>query len=257
MELTWFDIRKQGILTTDPVNPSYLAPVGTLKSSGIEVDASLRFAPNWRIVGNCSWSRARADDSSFATDPVRNVPEPAGTIFVPGRFLDAEERGFSLSAGLNYVGDRPGALHASGQLLPSYGKAKAAVEYAFSPRLSVRIEADNLLDERATRTAPTASSGSFRESRARSAHPFARVADIALKLKRRRSVPSKPQTGCGGEAGRSPEHSEGLPMERKRASQLRSCKEVRPRARINRLSHSGDRQRRPVGEPRLRRKRLA
>jgi iron complex outermembrane receptor protein len=146
--LTWFDIRKQGILTTDPADPSYLAPVGSLKSSGIEVDASLRFAPSWQVVGNYAWSRARADDSSFATDRVLNVPEHAGTLFVLGRFVDVEERGFSLSAGVNYVGDRPGALDASGQLLPSYVKVKAAVEYAFSPRLSVRIEADNLLDKR-------------------------------------------------------------------------------------------------------------
>jgi len=146
--LTWFDIKKQGILTTDPVDPNYLAPVGSLTSRGVEFDGSLRFAPHWQIVGNYAWTKARADDSSFATDRVLNVPEHAGTLFVLGRFLDLEERGFSASAGISYVGDRPGAIDGSGQLLPSYVKAKAAVEYAFSRQLSVRVEADNLLDER-------------------------------------------------------------------------------------------------------------
>lgn len=39
---TWFDIRKQSILATDPFNPNYLAPVGRLVSRGIELDASAR-----------------------------------------------------------------------------------------------------------------------------------------------------------------------------------------------------------------------
>lgn len=144
--LTWFDIRKQGILTNDPVDPNFLAPVGSLKSRGIEVDASVKLAPHWQIVGNYAWTDARADDSSFATDSVLNVPEHAGTLFVLGRFVDDGGRGLSVSAGLNYVGDRAGAIDGSGLVLPAYAKAKAAVEYAFSSQFSLRAEADNLFD---------------------------------------------------------------------------------------------------------------
>ncbi len=144
--LTWFDIRKQGILTNDPVDPNFLAPVGSLKSRGIEVDASVKLAPHWQIVGNYAWTDARADDSSFATDSVLNVPEHAGTLFVLGRFVDDGGRGLSVSAGVNYVGDRAGAIDGSGLVLPAYAKAKAAVEYAFSSQFSLRAEADNLFD---------------------------------------------------------------------------------------------------------------
>lgn len=144
--LTWFDIRKQGILTNDPVDPNFLAPVGSLKSRGIEVDASVKLAPHWQIVGNYAWTHARADDSSFATDSVLNVPEHAGTLFVLGRFVGEDGRGLSVSAGMNYVGDRAGAIDGSGLVLPAYAKAKAAVEYAFSSQFSLRAEADNLFD---------------------------------------------------------------------------------------------------------------
>ncbi|MGK6355653.1 TonB-dependent siderophore receptor [Sphingomonas sp. DT-207] len=144
--LTWFDIRKQGILTNDPVDPNFLAPVGSLKSRGIEVDASLKLASHWQIVGNYSWTDARADDSSFATDSVLNVPEHAGTLFVLGRFVGDGGRGLSVSAGVNYVGDRAGAIDGSGLVLPAYAKAKAAVEYAFSSQFTLRAEADNLFD---------------------------------------------------------------------------------------------------------------
>ena len=58
-----------------------------------------------------------------------------------GRFLDDGGRGVSVSAGLSYVGDRAGSIERDYVVLPAYVKAKAAVEYALSPRLTLRAEA--------------------------------------------------------------------------------------------------------------------
>lgn len=146
--LTWFKITKQNILTTDPVDPNYLAPVGNLTSRGIEFDAVVRIAERWQLVANYAWTPARADDVTFATDAVLNVPDHSATVFALGRFLNDQGRGVSLSFGASYVGKRAGALDASGLVLPEYIKVKAAAEYAFSPTLTLRVEADNLLNER-------------------------------------------------------------------------------------------------------------
>ncbi|WP_277984009.1 TonB-dependent siderophore receptor [Sphingomonas faeni] len=146
--VTGFDIAKRDILTNDPVDPNFLAPVGSLTSRGIEFDASLRIAARWQLVANYAWTHARTDDRSFATDRVLNVPEHAATLFVLGRFLDPGGRGASISAGASYVGARAGAIDTSGLVLPRYLKAKAAVDYAFSPTLAARLEADNLFDAR-------------------------------------------------------------------------------------------------------------
>jgi iron complex outermembrane receptor protein len=145
---TWFDITKNGILTNDPTDPGFLAPVGTLTSRGVELDASLRLSERWQVVGNYAWTHARTDDATFATDRALNVPEHSGTLFAVGRFLDADARGASVSAGIGYVGRRAGAIDASGLVLPAYLKLKAAADYAVSATVSVRIEADNLLDGR-------------------------------------------------------------------------------------------------------------
>ena len=146
--VTWFDIAKRDILTNDPVDANFLAPVGALNSRGIEVDASLRLARQWQIIGNYAWTRARADDTAFASDRVLNVPAHAATLFVLGRFVDGEGRGPSLSAGASYIGRRAGAVDGSGLVLPGYAKVKAAVDYAFSRQVSARIEADNMFDAR-------------------------------------------------------------------------------------------------------------
>ncbi|MFD1952196.1 TonB-dependent siderophore receptor [Sphingomonas arantia] len=146
LAVTWFDIRKRGILTNDPVDSNFLAPVGDLKSRGIEADAALKLGRHWQLVANYAWTHARVDDRSFPTDEVLNVPEHAATLFALGHFLDAAGRGLSVSGGVSYVGNRAGSLETDVVLLPDYLKAKAAVEYTFSPRLTLRLEADNLFD---------------------------------------------------------------------------------------------------------------
>ncbi|WP_243455713.1 TonB-dependent siderophore receptor [Sphingosinicella sp. BN140058] len=148
LALTWFEIEKQNILTTDPVDASYLAPVGKLTSRGIEFDAAIKLANRWQIVANYAWTPARADDAAFATDAVLNVPDHSANLFALGRFLDDRGRGVTVSLGASYVGDRAGTLDASGLILPAYVKAKAAAEYVVSPALTLRLEADNIFDAR-------------------------------------------------------------------------------------------------------------
>ena len=145
---TWFDISKSGILTNDPVDPNYLAPVGRLTSCGIELDAAIKLGGRWQIVANYAWTKARADDAAFATDAVLNVPEHAGSVFVLARFAGVEDRGLTLSVGATFIGPRAGAIDTSGLVLPGYAKAKLGADYRLSRHTSIRLVADNLFDAR-------------------------------------------------------------------------------------------------------------
>ncbi|TFW12811.1 TonB-dependent siderophore receptor [Brevundimonas intermedia] len=145
---TVFDIEKSNILTTDPVDPNFLAPVGKLTTRGIELDGSFRIDDAWQVVANYGWTDATADDSAFATDAVLNVPEHSGSLFAIGRFATAHGTTWSVMAGAAYVGDRAGALTLNPVRLPAYWKAKAALDYGLTPQVTARIEVDNLLDER-------------------------------------------------------------------------------------------------------------
>ena len=145
--VTWFDIDKKGILTTDPVDPNFLAPVGNLRSHGIELDTSVRLGRRWQGVFNYAWTHARADDSAFATPAVLNVPEHAATLFIVHRIPSAAGD-WQVSGGAAYVGDRAAGLDASGTRLPAYTKFKAAIEAPVTRQLRLRMEADNLFDTR-------------------------------------------------------------------------------------------------------------
>jgi len=148
LAVTLFDIEKTNILTNDPVDPNYLAPVGRLTTRGIELDGSFRLDNRWQVVTNYAWTDAKADDAAFASDDVLNVPEHSGSVFVIGRFSTAHNTDWSFTAGAAYSGDRAAAIDGSGVRLPAYWKAKAAVEYGLTSRIAARIEVDNLFDER-------------------------------------------------------------------------------------------------------------
>ncbi|WAC61443.1 TonB-dependent siderophore receptor [Brevundimonas sp. SL130] len=145
---TVFDIEKANILTSDPVDSNYLAPVGKLTSRGIELDGSVRVGEAWQVVANYAWTDAKADDAAFATDNVLNVPEHSGSLFVVGRFATGHGTDWSMTAGAAYMGDRAATLTTDGVRLPAYWKAKAAVEYGITPQVTARVEVDNLFDER-------------------------------------------------------------------------------------------------------------
>lgn len=147
LAMTIFDIEKTDILTTDPVDPNYLAPVGKLTTRGVELDGSVRIADAWQVIANYSWTDAEADDAAFASDTVLNVPEHSGSLFAVGRFSRPDGREWSVMAGAAYVGERAGDLNANGIRLPAYWKVKAAADYDLTPNLTARVEVDNLLDE--------------------------------------------------------------------------------------------------------------
>ncbi|WP_295245866.1 TonB-dependent siderophore receptor [uncultured Brevundimonas sp.] len=145
---TVFDIEKSNILTTDPVDPNFLAPVGKLTSRGIELDGALKIDDAWQVVANYGWTDAKADDSAFTTDAVLNVPEHSGSLFVIGRFPTIHGTTWSFMTGAAYVGDRAGGLALGAPELPAYWKAKAALDYGLTPQVTARVEVDNLFDER-------------------------------------------------------------------------------------------------------------
>ncbi|MBJ6123386.1 TonB-dependent siderophore receptor [Sphingomonas mollis] len=143
---TFFDIEKRGILTNDPIDAGFLAPVGSLTSRGVELDASMKLLRRWQLVANYAYIDARADDASFATPAVLNVAKHSGTLLVVGRYPTGWGTEWSVTGGVAHVGDRAGAIDTSGLRLPAYTKVKLSGEIGVTPALTLRAEADNLFD---------------------------------------------------------------------------------------------------------------
>jgi iron complex outermembrane receptor protein len=143
---SWFSVSKRNILATDPLDANFLAPVGRIRSRGLEFDGEVDLAQGVRLIGNYAYTDAEARDPAFPSADVLNVPRHAGTLQlfatlpVAGHELD-------LSAGGTYVGPRAAALDGGTLRLSGYVKVKASAAYPLTERFTARIEVDNLLDQ--------------------------------------------------------------------------------------------------------------
>lgn len=143
--ITWFGVSKRNLLASDPVDPNYLAAVGSVTSHGIELDGEIELTRTWRLIGNYAFTDAEASDPDYPTSAVLNVPRHAGTVQLFAS-IPAAGRPLDLSVGGVYVGPRSGALDGGNLRLDGYVKAKASVSYALTDALTARVEVDNIFD---------------------------------------------------------------------------------------------------------------
>jgi len=143
--ITWFGVSKHNLLASDPIDPNFLAAVGSVTSHGIELDGEIELSRGLRLVGNYALTDAEASDPAFPTSAVLNVPRHAGTLQLFAA-IPAAGRPLDLSIGATYVGPRSGALDGGNLRLDGYVKAKASASYALTDALIARVEIDNLFD---------------------------------------------------------------------------------------------------------------
>jgi iron complex outermembrane receptor protein len=143
---SWFSVSKHNILATDPIDANFLAPVGRIRSRGIEFDGEVDLAPGVRLIGNYAFTDAEARDPAFPSADVLNVPRHSGTLQLFAT-LPLAGRDLDLNAGGTYVGPRAAALDGGNLRLDGYLKLKASAGFPLTERLTARIEVDNLLDQ--------------------------------------------------------------------------------------------------------------
>lgn len=146
MAASWFDVSKRNILATDPVDANFLAPVGRIRSRGVEFDGEIDLTRGVRLIGNYAFTDAAAADPAFPGSDVLNVPKHAGTLQLFAT-LPVAGRDLDISIGGSYVGARTAALDGGNLRLDPYLKAKASVAYALTDRVTARVEIDNILDQ--------------------------------------------------------------------------------------------------------------
>jgi iron complex outermembrane receptor protein len=133
--LAAYHIRKSGLLTRDPTNPSLSVQVGQQSSRGIEASLALAVADGWKIEANATALRAKYDDfSESAGSPAvavsrngnvpPNVAERLGNLWLSWNFQPR----WTAMAGLRYVGKRY-ADNANHLELPSYTTTDLALRW--------------------------------------------------------------------------------------------------------------------------------
>jgi iron complex outermembrane receptor protein len=153
--LAVYSMKKDNILTSDPINAGFSLAVGEAKSQGFEFDLNAKLPGDFNIYLAYAYTDAEVAkdvlDPNFAQqirkgDPLINVPKHAGNIIVMKEFALGEESKFSLGAGLNFASKRLGET-ATKFFLPGYKLVKLMASYEPTQNLRISADVSNVFNE--------------------------------------------------------------------------------------------------------------
>ena len=128
--LVVFDLKRENMLTADPLDPTRQVLTGRQDSRGLEVDVAGTVAPGWKVIGAYTFLHAmvKSDTSIPVGAALSNVPRHHASAWSTYEFQSAALKGLGAGAGVYYVGAREANLPNTYRL-PGYVRTDAALTY--------------------------------------------------------------------------------------------------------------------------------
>ncbi|NYE63761.1 iron complex outermembrane receptor protein [Duganella sp. 1224] len=142
-----YHIRKDDIITRDPLNAALSVQGGSQSSRGAELTASVALAPAWRLDANAAYTDAQFDQLIESGGQSRAGNRPADVPKVSANlWLTYRDHGWRAAAGARYVGERF-IDNANSQALPAYTTFDASLGWNVSRNVLVQLNLRNLADK--------------------------------------------------------------------------------------------------------------
>lgn len=155
--LALFDIRKQNVLTADPVEPGFSTATGEVRSRGVEFDLAGQVTERWRVNTSFVYDEVEIlrDNAFVVGSSLINVPKVNGSLLAvrEGTLTGGSLYGFG--GGVTHTGERLGegrtrAAALAGRpafMLPAYTTAKFVAYWRPNANLRITLDIDNLFDK--------------------------------------------------------------------------------------------------------------
>jgi iron complex outermembrane receptor protein len=126
-----FDLKRQNVLTTDPLNPTESLQTGEVTSRGIELEAVANVTPELKVVGSFTnfhiFVSKDLDPTLIGTVPT-NTPSTMASLWGDYTFKTGPLTGFGFGAGVRYNGISY-ADTANTLVVPAYVVGDASIHY--------------------------------------------------------------------------------------------------------------------------------
>lgn len=128
--LSFYDLTRSNVTTTDPDNPNFSVQTGEQRSQGIELDISGEILPGWNIIAGYAYTDARVtkDNNISVGNRLYSAPEHSFNLWTTYRIQKGDLQGLGFGLGFYYVGEIAADL-ANTLELPSYFRTDAAIFY--------------------------------------------------------------------------------------------------------------------------------
>lgn len=142
-----FEITRTNVNTPDPDNPGFQVQTGEIRSQGGEVELAYQVNDQWFIQGGYAYIDAEIMKSNAGDvgNRFRNTPEHQANLWTHYKFDTGLLQNLTLSAGMNFVGNRP-LDNANTVELPNYTTVDLGASYTYQ-NVKLELFANNLLDK--------------------------------------------------------------------------------------------------------------
>jgi iron complex outermembrane recepter protein len=145
--LAFYDLTRENVITTDPVNPFFSVQTGEQRSRGVEWDGRARILPGWELLAFYSYidGEITRDNTFPRGNKLPAVPKHSGGLWTTWTFQSGLLKGLGFGLAGRYVGERMIDL-ANSLELPDYAVLDASVFYGWGP-LRAQVNFKNLTDK--------------------------------------------------------------------------------------------------------------
>lgn len=146
--LAVFDLKRENMLTSDPLDPTRQVLTGQQRSRGVEVDVDGTLAPGWKLMATYTYLDAvvKSDTSLPVGDALSNVPRHHASAWTNYAFQDGAWKGFGVGGGVYYIGAREANLPNTFRL-PGYVRTDVSAFYR-NGAWRTQLNIDNLFNRR-------------------------------------------------------------------------------------------------------------
>jgi iron complex outermembrane receptor protein len=138
--LSVFEITRENVSTTDPVDSNYSIQTGEQRVRGVELDVSGKPMDGWDIIGNISVLDAKLtkDTEIEEGNKLEGVPTLSGALWSSYQLQSGQLKGLGFGAGVTAVGQREGDINNSFDV-SGYARIDASVFYDINDKLRVDL----------------------------------------------------------------------------------------------------------------------
>ncbi|MEE4128764.1 TonB-dependent siderophore receptor [Pseudomonas viridiflava] len=144
-----YQIEKQNVLTTDPVDSTFSVAAGEVRSRGLDLNVVGNLSPEWRVMGSYAYVDAEVTKDNTLRSGTRllNIPEQTFSLLNVYEFQDGALRGLGLGAGGRYVDQRAGQTANTAFSMDSYTVFDLLAFYKINEHVKLKLDVKNVFDK--------------------------------------------------------------------------------------------------------------
>ncbi|RMT80916.1 TonB-dependent siderophore receptor [Pseudomonas viridiflava] len=143
-----YQIEKQNVLTTDPVDSTFSVAAGEVRSRGLDLNVVGNLTPEWRVMGSYAYVDAEVTKDNTLRSGTRllNIPEQTFSLLNVYEFQEGALRGLGLGAGGRYVDQRAGQTANTAFSMDSYTVFDLLAFYKVNEHVKLNLDVKNLFN---------------------------------------------------------------------------------------------------------------